>query len=176
MALQGIHPLLTLPCPAALRGGTKQNIGETVRSNREAETTIEQRCLTPHPAVPRSIAGWRNTKYRGGGRRTEGLINRGDRKTATATNRGYHTLPLCSCKEYRGSARRARGLKTRYKPTDEGQFSTPPSKKGECHSCTPLPYLQVYRIKNSTIDREIGSYFRISLWQELSPSFSNFKI
>lgn len=65
MALQGIHPLLTRD--------TKQNIGETVRSNGEAETTIEQRCLTPHPAVPRSIAGWRNTKYRGGGRRTEGL-------------------------------------------------------------------------------------------------------
>ena len=30
-----------------MRGGTKQNIGETVRSNGEAETTIEQRCLTP---------------------------------------------------------------------------------------------------------------------------------
>ena len=59
-----------------------------------------------------------NTKYRGGGRRTEGLINRGDRKTATATNRGYHTLPLCSCKEFRGSARRARGLeyKQKHKP------------------------------------------------------------
>ena len=39
MALQGIHPLLTRD--------TKQNIGETVRSNGEAETTIEQRCLTP---------------------------------------------------------------------------------------------------------------------------------
>ena len=43
MALQGIHPFLTR--------GTKQNIGETVRSNGETETTIEQRCLTPHPAV-----------------------------------------------------------------------------------------------------------------------------
>lgn len=43
VALQGIHPLLTLPCPAALRGGAKQNIRETVRSNGEAETAIEQR-------------------------------------------------------------------------------------------------------------------------------------
>ncbi len=39
VALQGIHPLLTRD--------TKQNIGETVRSNGETETTIEQRCLTP---------------------------------------------------------------------------------------------------------------------------------
>ena len=30
MALQGIHPLPTLPCPAALRGGAKQNIRETI--------------------------------------------------------------------------------------------------------------------------------------------------
>jgi len=57
VALQGNHPLLTLPCPAAWRGGTKQNIGETVRSNGEAETTIEQICLTPPPAVSRSMAG-----------------------------------------------------------------------------------------------------------------------
>ena len=39
VALQRIHPLLTRD--------TKQNIGETVRSNGEAETAIEQRCLTP---------------------------------------------------------------------------------------------------------------------------------
>ncbi len=127
-----------LPCPVALQGihlltrGAKQNIRETVRSNGEAETTIEQRCLTP---------------------------------------------PLCFAKQNIGEvARSDGGVKTCNQKNSYVIFSTPPSKKGECHSCTPLPYLQVYRIKNSTIDREIGSYFRISLWQELSPSFSNFKI
>ena len=45
--IKGWRKTPSLPYPAAWRGGTKQNIGETVRSNGEAETTIEQRCLTP---------------------------------------------------------------------------------------------------------------------------------
>ena len=54
--------ILPLPCPVTLRGGAKQNIEETVRSNGETETAIEQRCLTPHPAVPRSMTGWHEAK------------------------------------------------------------------------------------------------------------------
>ena len=54
--------LLPLPCPVTLRGGAKQNIEETVRSNGETVTAIEQRCLTPPPAVPRSMAGWHEAK------------------------------------------------------------------------------------------------------------------
>ena len=39
----------------------------------------------------------------------------------------FNPLPLCFRREYRGSAHRARGLKTQHKPTDEILFPAPPS-------------------------------------------------
>ena len=49
-------------------------------------------------------------KYRGGVRRTEGLIKQRGWKTAIATKSNLNLSP-CVAKPYRGSARRARGLK-----------------------------------------------------------------
>ena len=65
------------PCRAPQHGGVarSKNIGETVRSNGEAETTIEQRCLTPPPAVPRSMTGGA-TQNIGEVARSDGGVNK----------------------------------------------------------------------------------------------------
>ena len=152
----------------------------------------------PHPAVSRSMAGWRKA-IGGSARRSRGVRIQANAQTPI---RLYRAVKTQGRRRKKGEDRPS-GASSADPDGDRGDepnspitagasefvllaaekneqaqtsFSTPPSKKWECHSCTPLPYLQVYRIKNSTIDREIGSYFRISLWQELSPSFSNFKI
>jgi len=85
---------LPLPCPAALRGATKQYREEV--------------------AFQSSSPVFCNVKYRGGVRRTEGLKNNDSNNNKIKSQ----SLPLpCPAalrgvaQRYRGSARRARGLK-----------------------------------------------------------------
>ena len=109
------------------------------RQKKKGEDCLNGGLLSPSPVFC-------NAKYRGGVRRTEGLIKHRQQQNqvsilsplcsykeyrgSTHRARGlknsdsnkirYQTLPLCSYKEYRGSAHRARGLK--YKQEHKPQF------------------------------------------------------
>ena len=77
---------------------------------RERKSFVSQSSL----AVPRSIAVCGAKKYRGELRSV--ATRRGIKKTSNGSNRVNPPLPLCSYKEYRGSARRAKGLEYKQDP------------------------------------------------------------
>ena len=89
--------------------------------------------------MPRSIAVCGAKKYRGEPRSV--ATRRGVKNTYNGSNRVNPPLPLCSYKEYRGSARRAKGLEYKQDPP------IPPLSGGEVARETEEKWARTVRAK-----------------------------